>query len=210
MVEFVDVFGTDNLYNNTSDPNSQLDDIKNYIENTVEPDVTGSTSSDSWGTGVFSDVVTLNKCEGAFSCSDLNERRKEAENYLSSNHSEYDSASVCVVVDHWGKDILGYSVEGGWNVQGSKTVIVDTGVSISDDPATNYGQIAAHEIGHTLSADHNDTAVYYNSNLGYYSATHMWTPPIDGTSTECDNGDNTDTLDDSFSNCSIQTIDKTL
>lgn len=218
MSEQVDIFGTDDLFADTSDPVTQMNDIKDYLDNTVEPDVKNNTSSDDWFFTVWDgsdERVQVDDCEGCPGCSgyDLAERRDTAESWLSNNFDYYDFSSVCVVVDFHDEcpnGLLGVSDGGGWNTNGQKTVVINTAQSLSDDPASNWGQIAAHEIGHTLNAEHQDTAVYYNSGLGYYSATHMWTPPIDGTSTECDNGDETDALDDSFSSCAFNEIDQVL
>lgn len=218
MYEYIEVFGTDNLFNNTSNPTTQLQDIKDYLENTVEPDVKNNTDSDDWILNVWDSsnkIVQVDDCESCNTCQgdDLDSRRDTAETWLSNNFIAYDSSSVCVVADYHTDcpdGLAGVSIGGGWNTNGQKTVVVNTALSLSNDPASNWGQIAAHEIGHTLNAEHQDTAVYYNSGIGYYSATHMWTPPIDGTSTQCDSGNNADDLDDSFSSCSFNEIDQFL
>jgi hypothetical protein len=213
MTEFVNIVGTDNLFANASDPTAELNEIKNYIQNNVEPEIKQGSGSDDWTVSVYDDpedVVYVDKCEGYLSCDSSKKRIIAIEDYLETNFFAYDTASAIVVADHWGRDALGISYTGGWDTSGEKVAVVDLGKDLEGSPATSYGQTAGHEIGHLLTAEHTDKAVYYNPNLAYYSATIMWTFPWDGVETDCGGTNEADLVSDSFSTCALNAIDTEL
>lgn len=222
MTIYVDIFGSDNFHNSVSNPSSRLDDYQSKIYSSLQH-LNKYTCEDYYTNMNDSIVVPIHACEcdycsGACDCTDcssneLEDRVDDAECWLQNNYSLYDSASVCLVVDHHNQcleDNVGGGIAnevGGVNKNGLKTCLVNN--NFSTGAYTALEQIAVHELGHVLGSPH------CKYDVGPYEpaeATYMWSPASEDYCSEDCTGASADAdgIRDAWSECEKCAIEKNL